>query len=126
MKLLGGIVGAMAALMLFVSAGQVEAQAKRDRAAERAAEATYARYVKRRLWEATAGAPTQGLTGIVHFRFVVTRSGQVRSISLQKSSGHRFLDAVALRIIDRATPFKPMPAVIKEDMTVNIPFRFTR
>lgn len=126
MRTLNIIVTVMAALLLVGGTGQTEARAKKDIAPLTDAEKTYARYVRHRLWTATAGAPTKGLTGIVVFRFVVTRSGQMRSIELRKSSGHTFLDAVALRIIDRASPFKPMPAVITENMTVTIPIKFTR
>jgi periplasmic protein TonB len=52
----------------------------------------------------------QGAVGTVTVRFVLDRAGQVIKTEVTKSSGNSVLDAEAVSILHRASPFPPFPA----------------
>ena len=54
-------------------------------------------------------AKSQGIEGIVHVSFVVSRGGQAHGVQMTGSSGSKILDEEALSTINRATPFPPFP-----------------
>ena len=44
--------------------------------------------------------------------------GEVESVEINRSSGHKFLDQAAVRIVRLAAPFEPFPANIKSDTDI--------
>ncbi|WP_342643290.1 TonB family protein [Rhodoligotrophos ferricapiens] len=48
-------------------------------------------------------------SGVARYQAIITRQGQLASVELTKSSGHRDLDLVGLRAIRAAAPFKRLP-----------------
>ncbi|MEK7702437.1 MAG: TonB family protein [Nitrospirota bacterium] len=56
--------------------------------------------------------------------FVVKRDGRIdlKSVSIEKSSGNTFFDMAAMRAVHNANPFPPLPIGILEDLRVH--FRF--
>jgi periplasmic protein TonB len=55
-------------------------------------------------------ADAHGATGTVLVRFALSRTGEVLSSEVSKSSGNSALDREALDILRRANPFPPFPA----------------
>ncbi len=58
---------------------------------------------RRRFWQ-----------GTVELRFVVRRDGRVEEVLVSRSSGYRDLDDGAVRTLERAAPFEPIPAELPE------------
>ena len=48
----------------------------------------------------------------------IKRDGEVESIELNRSSGHKFLDRAAERIVRLSAPFEPFPAAIRADTDI--------
>lgn len=71
--------------------------------------------------------PTIGLgqAGPVIVSLRILRSGQVRDIAVEVSSGNRLFDDAAIRAIRLALPLPPFPSLFKEE-SVPVKFRFTR
>jgi protein TonB len=70
-------------------------------------------------------ARKRGISGIATVRFTVNAAGAVTSASLAKSSGAGVLDAAAVAMVHRASPFPPIPPNLGVGvMTVNVPVRF--
>jgi protein TonB len=61
----------------------------------------------------------------VHIR----SDGSVEKVEIDRSSGHRLLDAAARRAIDLAAPFPPLPAAVRKDwdiLSISRTFNYTR
>jgi len=61
------------------------------------------------LWEYPVAARQQNIAGTLTLRFAVQSDGTLGSISLLQSSEQPLLDREALRTIETAAPFKPLP-----------------
>lgn len=48
----------------------------------------------------------------------INKDGSVESVEVSKSSGHRLLDAAAIRIVKLAAPYSPLPPNITKDVDV--------
>ena len=48
----------------------------------------------------------------------IKANGEVEAIEINQSSGHKFLDRAAERIVRLAAPFEPFPAAIKSDTDI--------
>lgn len=66
----------------------------------------------------------RGRSGTVLLVVKISKSGKVKSRHVRKSSGDPYLDALALAIVDRAAPFAPLPAILKEDCEAVTPIVF--
>lgn len=63
--------------------------------------------------------------GQARLRCTIARDGAVRAVELETSSGYRLLDAAAMRAIQQAGPFPPLPeAIAGETVLLSIPIRF--
>jgi protein TonB len=62
-------------------------------------------------------ARRQRLSGRLIMTVSVARDGEVKGVVLQKSSGHKILDDNAMRVVQLASPFPPLPAT-KEDIDI--------
>jgi TonB family protein len=69
--------------------------------------------------------PTAGREADVVVRFRVLRTGQIRDIEIEKSSGSTVLDASALRAIQQSTPLPPFPTPIT-DPFLELQYRFAK
>jgi protein TonB len=59
----------------------------------------------------------------------IKANGEIEDIEVNKSSGYKFLDQAALRIVRLASPFEPFPASIKRDtdiLHITRTYTFTR
>jgi periplasmic protein TonB len=53
----------------------------------------------------------------------------VEKVEIDRSSGHRLLDAAARRVVELAGPFPPFPAVVRRDwdiLSISRTWMFTR
>lgn len=87
----------------------------------------YLALVKYKIESIWADLPTIGLgpAGPVLVSLRILRSGEVRDMAVEVSSGNRLLDDAALRAIRLALPLPPFPSLFKEE-SVPVKFRFTR
>ena len=60
-------------------------------------------------------ARRQGLSGRLVLNVIVEADGNVRDVQLLRSSGNRILDEAAIRIVNQAAPFQPLPDDVRED-----------
>lgn len=77
--------------------------------------ATWASQVSSRLQSAKrypGGADSRREGGSVMLRFTLNRSGGVLARSISRGSGHSELDQEVLAMVQRASPFPPMPAQV--------------
>jgi protein TonB len=59
----------------------------------------------------------------------IKADGSVEKVEIDRSSGHRLLDAAARRAIDLAGPFPPLPAAVRKDwdiLSISRTFNYTR
>lgn len=64
--------------------------------------------------------------GVVSLTFTIDRKGNLVSSRIEKTSGSDVLDAEALAMVKRATPFPAPPAGVADaDLTFVVPIRFT-
>ncbi|MGB9149862.1 MAG: TonB family protein [Burkholderiales bacterium] len=63
-------------------------------------------------------AKQRKLYGQLQMTVGIKSDGSIESIEMNKSSGHRILDAAAERILQLASPFKPFPPEIRKDTDV--------
>jgi protein TonB len=59
----------------------------------------------------------------------IKSDGSVEKIEIDRSSGHRLLDAAAKRVVDLAGPFAPFPAAVRKDwdvLSISRTWMFTR
>lgn len=60
-------------------------------------------------------ARRQGVSGNLLLQVALKPDGSVYGITVLKSSGHKVLDDAAVRIVELAAPFPPLPQTIRED-----------
>lgn len=71
-------------------------------------------------------AKSQRLSGTVTVRFTVNAQGQVVNTHMVKGSGFPALDQEAMALVQRVSPFKPIPAGMKKDILhLTVPIRFS-
>jgi TonB family protein len=66
-----------------------------------------------------------GAEGVVTVSFRIDRQGKVVNSQVVKSSGSSVLDAAALALVKRASPFPPPPADLSDsDLSIAVPVRY--
>jgi protein TonB len=73
-------------------------------------------------------ARVQQVYGKLQLSVSIRADGSVENIEISKSSGHRILDAAAMRIVKLAQPFSPLPPNITRDtdiLTITRTWSFT-
>ena len=63
-------------------------------------------------------ARREGLYGKLQVSVSIKADGTVESVEVSRSSGHRILDAAAMRIVKLAAPFSPLPPDIRKDVDI--------
>lgn len=63
-------------------------------------------------------AKRQKLNGSLLLDVAINADGSVKSITVERSSGHKVLDDGAVRIVKMAAPFAPLPAEIRKEVDV--------
>ncbi|MDO8263934.1 MAG: energy transducer TonB [Gallionella sp.] len=63
-------------------------------------------------------ARRQRLYGKLQLSVSILKDGSVENVEVSKSSGHRILDAAAIRIVKLAAPYSPLPANITTDTDI--------
>jgi protein TonB len=63
-------------------------------------------------------ARRQQIFGKLQLSVSIRADGSVESIEVSKSSGHRILDAAAMRIVKLAAPYSPLPPSITKDVDI--------
>lgn len=63
-------------------------------------------------------AKREQLYGKLQLSVSIRADGSVESIEVSRSSGHRLLDAAAMRIVKLASPFAPLPPDITKDTDI--------
>ncbi len=63
-------------------------------------------------------ARREQLYGKLQLSVSIRADGSVESIEVSRSSGHRLLDAAAMRIVKLAGPFSPLPPDITKDVDI--------
>jgi protein TonB len=63
-------------------------------------------------------ARTRRLYGSLQLTVAIKRDGEVESVEVNRSSGHKLLDQAAIRIVRLAAPFDRFPDAIKADTDV--------
>ena len=99
---------------------------KRKFVGARAAEYRFAQYVDNwRLKIERIGnlnypeeAKTRKLYGSLQLTVAIKADGEVESVEINRSSGHKVLDQAAIRIVRLASPFERFPANIKADTDI--------
>lgn len=73
-------------------------------------------------------ARRERIYGKLQLSVSILKDGSVESIEVNKSSGHRILDAAAMRIVKLAAPYSPLPPDITRDtdiLTITRTWTFT-
>lgn len=63
-------------------------------------------------------ARRQGISGSLMLQVAVNTDGSVRNIRVLRSSGHKVLDDAAIRIVQLASPYAPLPPEIRKDTDI--------
>jgi periplasmic protein TonB len=63
-------------------------------------------------------ARRQGVSGNLMLQVSINTDGSVRNIRLLRSSGHKVLDDAAIRIVQLAAPYAPLPPEIRKDTDI--------
>lgn len=63
-------------------------------------------------------ARRQGISGSLMLQVSINTDGSVRNIRLLRSSGHKVLDDAAIRIVQLAAPYPPLPPEIRKDTDI--------
>jgi protein TonB len=63
-------------------------------------------------------AKSKKLYGNLMLHVAIKADGDVEQIRLVRSSGHKILDDAAIRIVELAAPYAPLPPDIREDVDV--------
>ena len=74
-------------------------------------------------------ARSQQLFGKLQLSVSIRANGTLESVEVDRSSGHRILDAAAVRIVKLAAPYAPLPDDIKRDtdiLTITRTWSFTQ
>jgi TonB family protein len=69
---------------------------------------------------AAAGGESEA---VVIIRFRVLRTGQVKDLGLEKSSGNASADSAAMRAVRQSLPFPPFPNLLTEPL-LDLRYRF--
>ncbi len=88
---------------------------------------SYFAHIKRkieRVWGYPSEAVANGLQGQLQLKFVLLRTGQVKTVELLRSSGYKALDKEAWDAVINGAPFNPFPPTIPDD-ELHITARFT-
>ena len=56
--------------------------------------------------------------GKLQLSVAIRADGSVESVEVNRSSGHRILDAAAMRIVRLTAPFSPLPPDIRKDTDI--------
>jgi TonB family protein len=72
-------------------------------------------------WVPLGSGQARETTVVIRFR--VLRSGQVRDVELETSSGNASLDATALRAVRQSLPLPPFPNLLT-DPSLDLRYRF--
>ncbi|MBT9132524.1 energy transducer TonB [candidate division NPL-UPA2 bacterium Unc8] len=71
-------------------------------------------------------AKRQRFEGTVYLSFIVLSDGQARDVKIIQSSGFDILDNEAVSVVNRATPFKPIPEKFnRSTLTMEVAIIFT-
>jgi TonB family protein len=84
----------------------------------------YITQVREALWNSwTSRMPSAGSLRCT-VRFSINREGDIKSVSVEKSSGNRLFDNAAESAAQAAAPFEPLPEDFFEDrLTVHVEFK---
>lgn len=63
-------------------------------------------------------ARTRKIYASLQVTIAIKSNGEVEDVEINKSSGHRFIDDAAKRIVRMAAPFEPFPADIRKDTDI--------
>jgi protein TonB len=63
-------------------------------------------------------AKTNKLSGTLLLDVAINPDGSLKSVRIDRSSGHRALDNGAIRIVRMASPFAPLPPEIRKEVDV--------
>jgi TonB family protein len=89
---------------------------------------TYFAHIRKRVelnWSYPEEAAKAGTTGDLLLQITVMRDGQLKEISLIRSSGSQMLDENAIRAVKAASPFNPFPRRIsKQRLKINLEFSY--
>lgn len=84
----------------------------------------YITQVRESLWNAWTERMPSGGSLRCTVRFVITRTGAVKSVSVERSSRNRLFDSAAESSVQAAAPFQPLPEDFFEDrLTVHVEFK---
>jgi len=65
-----------------------------------------------------AEAKAQKIYGKLQLTVAIKANGEVETVEINRTSGHRVLDQAAIRIVRLASPFEPFPASIRSDTDI--------
>ncbi|MGL4234340.1 MAG: TonB family protein [Casimicrobium sp.] len=105
---------------------QYQQRPKKRHIGARAAEYRFARYVEdwRQRVEKVGNDnyPAVARERKIHGSLVLTvgikADGRIESVEIDRPSGHKILDAAALKIVERAGPYPPFPADVRKDTDI--------
>lgn len=84
----------------------------------------YITQVREALWNSWTERMPSGGTLRCTVKFVITRGGEIKSLSVEKSSGNRLFDNAAESSARAAAPFQPLPSDFPDDrLTVHVEFK---
>lgn len=63
-------------------------------------------------------ARDRNIQASLQMEVAIKSNGDVENITITRSSGHKFLDRAAMRIVRMAAPFEPFPPALKKDTDV--------
>jgi protein TonB len=63
-------------------------------------------------------ARREQIFGKLQLSVSIRKDGSLESVEVSKSSGHRILDAAAMRIVKLAAPYSPLPPSITKDVDI--------
>jgi protein TonB len=63
-------------------------------------------------------ARTRKIFGKLQLTVAIKANGEVETVEINRSSGHKVLDQAAIRIVRLAAPFDPFPANIRADTDI--------
>lgn len=87
---------------------------------------SYLGILRRRIWQEWTQSPIYGVNQSCVVGLTVTRTGDVKDIKLEKSSGNSFYDTVAVRSVRNSSPLPPLPAGFPEpEQRFRIAFRLS-
>ncbi len=67
------------------------------------------------VWRYPHEAAERGIYGDLYLKFTIKKNGQLGSVELVRTSGHKVLDDAAMRALREADPFWPLPDELGKD-----------